>query len=78
MNAFFYGYVNSKTTLKQFVEQYDNALTLAAGVSVFCWFFLAFWPAFYCFRLGVSGISEPSVIFVPAREFCCASCTLSS
>ena len=28
MNAFFffYGYVNSKTTLKQFVEQYDNAL----------------------------------------------------
>ncbi|XP_028066530.1 protein FAR1-RELATED SEQUENCE 6-like isoform X2 [Camellia sinensis] len=26
MNAFFVGYVNSKTTLKQFVEQYDNAL----------------------------------------------------
>lgn len=26
MNAFFYGYVNSKTTLKQFVEQYSNAL----------------------------------------------------
>ncbi|XP_028055554.1 protein FAR-RED IMPAIRED RESPONSE 1-like [Camellia sinensis] len=26
MNAFFDGYVNSKTTLKQFVEQYDNAL----------------------------------------------------
>ncbi|XP_028062710.1 protein FAR1-RELATED SEQUENCE 5-like [Camellia sinensis] len=26
MNAFFDGYVNSKATLKQFVEQYDNAL----------------------------------------------------
>ena len=26
MNEFFDGYVNSKTTLKQFVEQYDNAL----------------------------------------------------
>ena len=26
MNAFFYSYVNSKTTLKQFVEQYSNAL----------------------------------------------------
>ncbi|XP_028057631.1 protein FAR1-RELATED SEQUENCE 5-like [Camellia sinensis] len=26
MNAFFNGYVNSKTTLKQFVDQYDNAL----------------------------------------------------
>ena len=26
MHAFFDGYVNSKTTLKQFVEQYDNAL----------------------------------------------------
>jgi len=26
MNAFFDGYVNSKTSLKQFVEQYDNAL----------------------------------------------------
>ncbi|GMP61697.1 hypothetical protein CsSME_00024061 [Camellia sinensis var. sinensis] len=26
MNAFFDGYVNFKTTLKQFVEQYDNAL----------------------------------------------------
>ncbi|XP_028070916.1 protein FAR1-RELATED SEQUENCE 6-like [Camellia sinensis] len=26
MNAFFDGYVNSKTTLKQFFEQYDNAL----------------------------------------------------
>ncbi|GMP68049.1 hypothetical protein CsSME_00027801 [Camellia sinensis var. sinensis] len=26
MNAFFDGYVNSKTTLKQFVKQYDNAL----------------------------------------------------
>jgi hypothetical protein len=26
MNAFFDGYVNSKTTLKQFVEKYDNAL----------------------------------------------------
>ncbi|XP_028074239.1 protein FAR-RED IMPAIRED RESPONSE 1-like [Camellia sinensis] len=26
MNAFFDGYVNSKTTLKQFVEQYDHAL----------------------------------------------------
>ncbi|KAK9282892.1 hypothetical protein L1049_011117 [Liquidambar formosana] len=26
MNAFFDGYVNSKTTLKQFVEQYDDAL----------------------------------------------------
>ncbi|KAH9746193.1 protein FAR1-RELATED SEQUENCE [Citrus sinensis] len=26
MNAFFYGYVNSKTALKQFVEQYNNAL----------------------------------------------------
>ncbi|XP_038698028.1 protein FAR-RED IMPAIRED RESPONSE 1-like [Tripterygium wilfordii] len=26
INAFFDGYVNSKTTLKQFVEQYNNAL----------------------------------------------------
>jgi hypothetical protein len=26
MNSFFDGYVSSKTTLKQFVEQYDNAL----------------------------------------------------
>lgn len=26
MNTFFYGYVNSKTTLKQFVEQYSNVL----------------------------------------------------
>lgn len=26
MNAFFDGYVNSKTTLKQFVDQYENAL----------------------------------------------------
>ncbi|XP_057463782.1 protein FAR1-RELATED SEQUENCE 6-like isoform X2 [Actinidia eriantha] len=26
MNAFFDGYVNSKTTLKQFIEQYDSAL----------------------------------------------------
>ncbi|XP_074374842.1 protein FAR-RED IMPAIRED RESPONSE 1-like [Apium graveolens] len=26
MNSFFDGYVNSKTTLKQFVEQYENAL----------------------------------------------------
>lgn len=26
MNAFFDGFVNSKTTLKQFVEQYENAL----------------------------------------------------
>jgi len=26
MNAFFDGYINSKTTLKQFVEHYDNAL----------------------------------------------------
>lgn len=26
MNLFFYGYLNSKITLKQFVEQYDNAL----------------------------------------------------
>ena len=26
MNAFFDGYVNSKTTLKQFNEQYNNAL----------------------------------------------------
>ena len=26
MNAFFDGYVNLKTTLKQFVEQYDSAL----------------------------------------------------
>ncbi|KAM1317447.1 hypothetical protein ACFX2H_002702 [Malus domestica] len=26
MNAFFYGHLNSKTTLKQFVEQYENAL----------------------------------------------------
>lgn len=26
MNSFFDGYVNSKTTLKHFVEQYDNAL----------------------------------------------------
>ena len=26
MNAFFDGYVHSKTTLKQFVEQYENAL----------------------------------------------------
>ena len=27
MNSLFYGYVNSKTTLKQFVEQYDKALS---------------------------------------------------
>ena len=26
MNAFFDTYVNSKTTLKQFAEQYENAL----------------------------------------------------
>ena len=26
MHAFFDGYINSKTTLKQFVEQYENAL----------------------------------------------------
>ena len=26
MNAFFDKYVNSKTTLKQFIDQYDNAL----------------------------------------------------
>ncbi|KAH9805086.1 protein FAR1-RELATED SEQUENCE [Citrus sinensis] len=26
MNAFFYGYVNSKTTLKQFVEKYEKAM----------------------------------------------------
>ena len=26
MHAFFDGYVNSKTSLKQFVEQYENAL----------------------------------------------------
>ncbi|KAH9762576.1 protein FAR1-RELATED SEQUENCE [Citrus sinensis] len=26
MNAFFYGFVNSKTNLKQFVKQYENAL----------------------------------------------------
>ena len=26
MNSFFDGFVNSKTTLKQFVEQYENAL----------------------------------------------------
>lgn len=26
VNAFFDGYVNPRTTLKQFVEQYDNAL----------------------------------------------------
>ena len=26
MNAFFYGYVNSKTTSKQFVERHNNAL----------------------------------------------------
>ena len=26
MNVFFYGYVNLKTTLKQFVEQCSNAL----------------------------------------------------
>ena len=25
MNAFFHGYVHSKTSLKQFVEQYENA-----------------------------------------------------
>lgn len=28
MNAFFDKYVNSKTTLKQFVEQYENSLTI--------------------------------------------------
>ncbi|XP_021829722.1 protein FAR-RED IMPAIRED RESPONSE 1-like [Prunus avium] len=28
MNAFFDGHVNSKTTLKQFVDQYDNALRI--------------------------------------------------
>ncbi|CAL9022007.1 unnamed protein product [Prunus brigantina] len=28
MNAFFDGYVNSKTTLKQLVEQYENALRI--------------------------------------------------
>ena len=27
MNAYFDGYISSKTTLKQFVEQYENALT---------------------------------------------------
>ena len=27
MHAYFFGYINSKTTLKQFVEQYDNALS---------------------------------------------------
>ena len=27
MNAYFYGYIHFKTTLKQFVEQYENALT---------------------------------------------------
>ncbi|XP_028126919.1 protein FAR-RED IMPAIRED RESPONSE 1-like [Camellia sinensis] len=32
MNAFFDGYVNSKTTLKQFVEQYDNALRTYTNV----------------------------------------------
>ena len=26
MNAFFDGYINSMTTLQQFVQQYDNAL----------------------------------------------------
>ncbi|XP_062171073.1 protein FAR1-RELATED SEQUENCE 5-like [Alnus glutinosa] len=26
MNAFFYGYVHSRTTLKEFVDEYDNAL----------------------------------------------------
>lgn len=26
MHAFFDGFVNSKTTLKEFVEQYENAL----------------------------------------------------
>ena len=26
MNAFFDGYVNSKTTLKQFVEKYEKAM----------------------------------------------------
>ena len=26
MNSYFDGYINSKTTLKQFVEQYENAL----------------------------------------------------
>ncbi|XP_052290815.1 protein FAR1-RELATED SEQUENCE 9-like [Citrus sinensis] len=26
INAFFYGYVNSKTTLKQFVEKYEKAM----------------------------------------------------
>ena len=26
MNVFFYGYVNSKTTLKQFVDKYDKAI----------------------------------------------------
>ena len=27
MNAYFDGYIHAKTTLKQFVEQYENALT---------------------------------------------------
>jgi hypothetical protein len=26
MNAFFYGYVHLSTTLKEFVDQYDNTL----------------------------------------------------
>jgi hypothetical protein len=26
MNAFFYGYVHSRTTLKEFVDEYDNVL----------------------------------------------------
>lgn len=30
MNSFFDGYINSKTTLKQFVEQYENALAKKA------------------------------------------------
>ncbi|XP_040989025.1 protein FAR1-RELATED SEQUENCE 6-like [Juglans microcarpa x Juglans regia] len=35
MNAFFDDYVNSKTTLKQFVEQYDSALKRKGGRSTF-------------------------------------------
>ncbi|CAL5427921.1 unnamed protein product [Camellia sinensis] len=31
MHAFFEGYVNSKTSLKQFLEQYENALTKKVG-----------------------------------------------
>jgi hypothetical protein len=28
MNSFFYGYMHSKTTLKEFVDQFDSALRL--------------------------------------------------